>query len=78
MRGAGGLEALQGTQEDPHEHRNCLWDGCDYVGLDLVLLCSGFLGMQIATHIVAHLLVPLHFFNFCSYLLNRPLQIEKF
>lgn len=45
---------------DPHEHRNCLWDGCDHVSYDLVLLCSRFLGMQIATYIVAHLLVPLY------------------
>lgn len=43
----------------PHEYRNCLWDGGDHVGYDLVLLCSRFLGMQMATYIVAHLLGPL-------------------
>lgn len=78
MRGAGGLEALQGTQEDPPEHRNCLWDGCDYVGLDLVLLCSGFFKNADSYPHSCTPISAITFLYFCSYLLNRPLQIEKF
>lgn len=58
MQGAGRLELCWAHREDPYEHRNHLWDGRDHNGCELVL-CSRFLGMQLATYLAAHLLVPL-------------------